>query len=136
MTEKKKSSTFGSFWRPPPFPLKSRNKTKASSSKSRPPPFPLPEGSIGKEGTVKMKGRGLPDLNGIKAFVCRGDQAVTYGVGTWHAPMVVLGEGPIEFVVVMHENGVPLEDCEECDIGGGNVKVELAAEEGEIRSKL
>lgn len=41
--------------------------------------------------------RGPPDLRGLKAFIARGDQAVTYGAGTWHAPMIVLGEREIEF---------------------------------------
>lgn len=64
----------------------------------------------------RPKGPGVPDLNNIQAFIARGDQAVTYGPGTWHAPMVVLGNKPIDFVVVQHANGVGLEDCQEMDI--------------------
>ncbi|KAF2766305.1 hypothetical protein EJ03DRAFT_330164 [Teratosphaeria nubilosa] len=64
------------------------------------------------------KGPGLPDLSNIRAFIARGDQAVTYGPGTWHAPMVVLGEKPIEFVVVQFANGVGVEDCQEVDVKG------------------
>ncbi|KAF8848741.1 ureidoglycolate hydrolase [Acephala macrosclerotiorum] len=62
---------------------------------------------------ASLPGRGLPDLGGIKAFVATGSQAVTYGAGTWHAPMVVVGERPIDFVVVQFANGVGIEDCQE-----------------------
>ncbi|KAF3902616.1 hypothetical protein ABW21_db0209101 [Orbilia brochopaga] len=125
--------------RPSAYPLKSRLRTAIGNPANRPPIYPVPEHSSHEEkkdvsGTVKQKGRGLPDLSGIRAFVCRGDQAVTYGVGTWHAPMVVLGDGPVEFVVVMHENGVAVEDCEECEIVGGKVKV-LIEDEGALNIK-
>ncbi|EMG45165.1 DAL3 Ureidoglycolate lyase [Candida maltosa Xu316] len=58
----------------------------------------------------------LPDPKSVKAFVCKGNQSVTYGVGTWHAPMVVIDEQVphIDFAVFIHENGVPEEDVEEC----------------------
>lgn len=55
---------------------------------------------------------GLPDLSGVRAFLCRGDQAVTYGASTWHAPMIALG-ATTDFAVLIHENGVSDEDCEE-----------------------
>ncbi|KAK5135193.1 hypothetical protein LTR08_005580 [Meristemomyces frigidus] len=64
----------------------------------------------------KPKGPGLPDLDKIRAFIVRGDQAVTYGAGTWHAPMVVLGEKAIDFVVVQYANGVAMEDCQEVEL--------------------
>jgi len=60
----------------------------------------------------------MPDLDRIQAFIARGDQAVTYGPGTWHAPMVVLGEKAIDFVVVQYANGVGEEDCQEVEIQG------------------
>lgn len=58
----------------------------------------------------------LPDPNTFRAFVCRGNQSVTYGRGTWHAPMVVIDEEVphIDFAVFIHENGVPDEDVNEC----------------------
>lgn len=58
----------------------------------------------------------LPDPSTVRAFVCRGNQSVTYGIGTWHAPMVVINESVknIDFAVFIHENGVPEEDCQEC----------------------
>lgn len=64
----------------------------------------------------KQDGQKLPDLSTLKAFVCRGNQAVTYGIGIWHAPMIALGEKKedfIDFSVLIHENGVDNEDCEE-----------------------
>ena len=77
----------------------------------------------------KPKGPGLPDLNNIRAFIVRGDQAVTYGPGTWHAPMVVLGEKAIDFVVVQYANGVAIEDCQEVELqaeaGGEGLAVEV-----------
>lgn len=60
-----------------------------------------------------LPGQGLPDLERVKAFVANGSQAVTYGAGTWHAPMVVVGEKPIDFIVVQYANGVGIEDCQE-----------------------
>lgn len=56
---------------------------------------------------------GYPDLSSLRAFVARGHQAVTYAAGTWHAPMIVLGSSPVDFVVVQWANGVPEEDCQE-----------------------
>ncbi|KAK5125199.1 hypothetical protein LTR85_000875 [Meristemomyces frigidus] len=77
----------------------------------------------------KPKGPGFPDVDNVRAFIARGDQAVTYGPGTWHAPMVVLGEKAIEFVVVQYANGVALEDCQEIEIqaeaGGEGIVVEV-----------
>lgn len=51
--------------------------------------------------------------------MANGSQAVTYGAGTWHAPMVVVGEKPIGFVVVQFANGVGIEDCQEVDWENG-----------------
>lgn len=62
-----------------------------------------------------------PDLKNIKAFVARGGQSVTYGVGTWHAPMVVLGQRRVDFIVVQFVNGVGEEDCQEAAFGKGIV---------------
>lgn len=67
---------------------------------------------------------GSPDLQGIRAFVAHGNQGVTYGMGTWHAPMVVLGKREVEFVVLVHENGVGNDDCQEVAVGEG-VDVEV-----------
>ncbi|EGV65219.1 ureidoglycolate hydrolase [Yamadazyma tenuis] len=58
----------------------------------------------------------LPDPSQLRAFVCKGNQSITYGAGTWHAPMVVIDEevAHIDFAVFIHENGVADEDTQEC----------------------
>lgn len=68
-----------------------------------------------------------PDLRNLKAFVCNGSQGVTYAAGTWHAPMVALGERPIEFVVLVHENGVDGEDTQEVLVGEDGIAVKVLA---------
>lgn len=67
-----------------------------------------------------LPGRGLPDLQKIRAFIANGSQAVTYGAGIWHTPMVVIGKKPISFVVVQFANGVGIEDCQEVVWKGEN----------------
>jgi ureidoglycolate lyase len=61
-----------------------------------------------------------PDLSRLRAFIARGDQAVTYGAGTWHAPMVVLGERRVDFLVTQFVNGVAHDDCQEVLMGESN----------------
>ena len=57
-----------------------------------------------------------PDLQKARAFLARGDQAVTYAAGTWHAPMIVLGSSKIDFVVWQFANGIHGDDCQEIGI--------------------
>ena len=64
-----------------------------------------------------------PDLTNLKAFVARGHQAVTYGVGTWHAPMIVLGRRRVDFLVTQFVNGTE-DDCEEVAVEGVDVALE------------
>ncbi|RMZ79421.1 hypothetical protein DV738_g3333, partial [Chaetothyriales sp. CBS 135597] len=64
-----------------------------------------------------------PDLSNLKAFVARGDQAVTYGPGTWHAPMIVLGKTRTDFVVTQFVNGVAVDDCQEVKVDGVDVSL-------------
>jgi ureidoglycolate lyase len=92
----------------------------------------LPVPSSSRTGSSTLPGRGLPDLSNIKAFIADGSQAVTYSAGTWHAPMVVVGRKPVDFVVVQHANGVGIEDCQEVVIDGGklNAAVPLLGQEG------
>lgn len=59
---------------------------------------------------------GMPDLPNIKAFLADGSQAITYSAGTWHAPMVVIGEKEIVFVVSQLANGISEEDCQEIEL--------------------
>ncbi|KAF2242101.1 ureidoglycolate hydrolase [Trematosphaeria pertusa] len=107
--------------RAPPYPtpnVKKQKSIKDLFAKARPSPFtneaaPPPPQFTRLHPSARPKGPGLPDLKNIRAFVATGNQAVTYGAGTWHAPMVVIGERPIDFVVVQFANGVGIEDCQE-----------------------
>ena len=95
---------------------------------------------------VSVKGGGVgsavvverpPDLKNLRAFVAHGGQAITYAPGTWHAPMVVLGERRVDFVVTQFVNGVPQDDCQEVGIGGGvSVLVSERKNNGEDKAKL
>ncbi len=76
---------------------------------------------------VRLPGRGLPDLTKLRAFMAQGSQAVTYGPGTWHAPMVVVGTKSVDFVVVQYANGIEIEDCQEVVIQSqGHAGIEAA----------
>lgn len=80
--------------------------------------------------TEDFPDRGPPDLEDIKIFCAHGGQAVTYGPGTWHAPMVVVGASRVDFVVLQFCNGVSEEDCQEVDVKEGvEVAVSLEAVE-------
>ncbi|KAM4063892.1 ureidoglycolate lyase domain-containing protein [Hirsutella rhossiliensis] len=88
------------------------------------PPPPLP-------GTG---GGGLPDLRRARAFVSSDAQAVTYGAGTWHAPMMVLGRRgeALAFVVTQFASGVPAEDCQLVEYvaaeGGAEIGIRVRVE--------
>lgn len=75
-----------------------------------------------------------PDLANVKAFVARGDTAVTYGVGTWHAPMAVIGRKRVDFVVSQFANGVGEDDCQEV-VFGERIGVEVEVEDN-IKARL
>ncbi|KAJ4423641.1 hypothetical protein N0V82_001664 [Gnomoniopsis sp. IMI 355080] len=82
-----------------------------------------------------------PDLSELKAFIATTNQAVTYGAGTWHAPMIVLGsEGSaLDFVVTQFKNGEGSEDCQIVTFGtaaDGSVCVEVPISSIASRSKL
>ena len=74
----------------------------------------------------KQPQRGPPDVQNLRAFVAHGRQAVTYGAGTWHAPMVVVGKKRIDFVVVQYVNGISEDDCQEVEIEQEAVSVCVA----------
>ena len=78
------------------------------------PTIPLKEGLVG---------LGPPDWSNIRAFIAHGAQAITYGAGTWHAPMVVVGERRVDFVVVQFANEVQTEDCQEVESEGESVSM-------------
>lgn len=84
----------------------------------------------GQHNSELLRHRGPPDMSNLRAFVARGDQAVTYAAGTWHAPMLVLGEREVEFVVVQFMNGVAEDDVEEVEMvvqGGEGVEVDVGS---------
>jgi ureidoglycolate lyase len=121
----------------------SSNRTLARMRSIFSPWSPSPTKSASEPSVSQPKGPGLPDLNKLRAFLADGSQAVTYGPGTWHAPMVVLGERPIDFVVVQYANGVGDEDCQEVllqskDGGEGlSVVVEVIPKSSQpVRAKL
>ena len=70
--------------------------------------------------TRPLPGRGLPDVSRLRAFIATSKQAVTYGAGTWHAPMVALGpaDTAVDFLVVQFANGEATEDCQEVYLPG------------------
>jgi ureidoglycolate lyase len=121
--------------RPPPYPtpiIKKQRSLKDIFAKARPSPFtneaaPPPSQFTRLHSSQRPKGPGLPDLKNIRAFIATGNQAVTYGAGTWHAPMVVIGDRPIDFVVVQFANDVGIEDCQEIVL-----KPDKNAEEGVV----
>ncbi|ODA80243.1 hypothetical protein RJ55_03201 [Drechmeria coniospora] len=94
--------------------------------------LPVPRGDIS-----GLPGRGLPDLGRLRAFVANGAQAVTYGAGTWHAPMIVLGRrgATLDFVVSQFASGVAVEDCQLVHMASENVKVSIPERSG-IKSRL
>ncbi|KAJ1326271.1 ureidoglycolate lyase [Microdochium nivale] len=82
----------------------------------------------------RLPGPGLPDLDRLVAFIATGEQAVTYGAGTWHAPMVALGpaDTTVDFVVVQFACDVPIYDCQEVELtvtGGGEPDIKANEDE-------
>ncbi|MCJ1382779.1 Ureidoglycolate lyase [Xylographa soralifera] len=66
-----------------------------------------------------MSDAGTPDTANIRAYLAHGSQAVSYGAGTWHAPMIVIGNRAISFVVTQYINGVAEDDCQEIEFDAG-----------------
>ncbi|KAJ2161993.1 Allantoicase [Coemansia sp. RSA 552] len=56
-----------------------------------------------------------PDLSTIRAFAANSTQGINYKANSWHSPMVTIGQR-VDFVVLVWENGVQLQDCEEAPI--------------------
>ncbi|KAI9480923.1 MAG: Allantoicase [Benjaminiella poitrasii] len=63
-----------------------------------------------------------PDMSTLKAFIATSKQGISYRQGVWHHPMVVL-EHEADFVVVVHESGVPNDDCNEVEVAHTLVQV-------------
>lgn len=70
-----------------------------------------------------------PNLSTVRAFLCKGNQAVTYGAGVWHAPMIVLGlREYIDFGVLIYEllePEAPEKDCVENFYGESELVVTM-----------
>jgi ureidoglycolate lyase len=145
--------------RPPPYPTPKVERKKSLRdifSRARPAPYSTeatapPSVFSSLPASARPKGPGLPDLKNLRAFVATGAQAVTYGAGTWHAPMIVIGDRPIDFVVVQFANEVGIEDCQEILLKPNNPtsegvvvtvdtdasgKVQIKAGVGSVKSKL
>ncbi|KAH6637660.1 ureidoglycolate hydrolase [Boeremia exigua] len=145
--------------RPPPYPtplVERKRSFRDIFARARPAPYSTesapPTSQFDKlHASARSKGPGLPDLKNLRAFVARGDQAVTYGAGTWHAPMIVIGDRPIDFVVVQFANEVGIEDCQEISLkpakgaqegvvvmvdSDGAGKVQVKAGVGSVKAKL
>ncbi|GME35218.1 Ureidoglycolate hydrolase [Neofusicoccum parvum] len=129
--------------RPPPYPApepRRRRSIRDIFSRARPSPFdnqaappsPAATKDSGQPAPVPPpKGPGMPDLSNARAFIAHGNQAVTYGAGTWHAPMCVLGADDIDFVVVQFANGVGIEDCQEVELEAAGASEGLTVPVGE-----
>ena len=105
----------------------------APSLKNQTATATLPNTTTGKPETVTIADP--PDLSKVKAFVARREQAVTYGAGTWHAPMVVLGQRRLDFLVVQFANGVGDEDVQEVEFGEG-IEVQVEGAGGQRTARL
>lgn len=63
---------------------------------------------------IVAEGGDTPDPATLRAFVAGPGQAIAYHPGTWHHPMIALGE-VTDFLCLVHESGGH-SDCEECGI--------------------
>jgi ureidoglycolate lyase len=57
---------------------------------------------------------GSPDADNVRAFLARSDQAINYGAGVWHHPLIVV-DSVASFLMVAHEDGTS-GDCTEVAI--------------------
>lgn len=60
---------------------------------------------------VVAPGGEAPDLGGVRAFVARAGQGITYRPGTWHHPLIAL-DAETDFACLVHEAG----DAGDCDV--------------------
>lgn len=116
--------------------------TPSDSSAGRTPSHTEAIAPTGRGIHYSSQAQSQPDLQRLKAFVATTNQAVTYGAGVWHAPMVALGpEGStVDYVVTQFANGVGIEDCEEVVMESpeddGHILVELPAPSSSKASRL
>lgn len=116
--------------------------TPSGSSAGRTPSHTEATAPTGRGIHYNSQAQSQPDLQRLKAFVATTDQAVTYGAGVWHAPMVALGPdgSTVDYVVTQFANGVGIEDCEEVVMespeDNGHILVELPASSSSKASRL
>ncbi|KAL0093454.1 Allantoicase [Phycomyces blakesleeanus] len=56
-----------------------------------------------------------PDMKTLKAFIASSTQGINYREGIWHHPMIAL-ENETDFACLVHESGIPKDDCNEVDV--------------------
>ncbi|KAJ2549673.1 hypothetical protein EV175_004357 [Coemansia sp. RSA 1933] len=56
-----------------------------------------------------------PDLRTVRAFAANSTQGINYKANSWHSPMVTIGKR-VNFLVLVWENDVALQNCEEAPI--------------------
>ncbi|KAJ1667128.1 Allantoicase [Coemansia sp. RSA 1813] len=56
-----------------------------------------------------------PDLSTVRAFAANSTQGINYKANSWHSPMVTIGQR-VNFLVLVWENDVALQNCEEAPI--------------------
>jgi ureidoglycolate lyase len=60
--------------------------------------------------TLVALGGDAPDLATLRAFLCTGQQGVSYRPGVWHHPLIAL-DAEADFACVVHEDEGP-DDCD------------------------
>lgn len=56
-----------------------------------------------------------PDMSTLKAYIASSTQGINYRAGVWHHPMIAL-ENETDFACLVHESGIPEQDCNEVDV--------------------
>ncbi|KAI7868741.1 galactose-binding domain-like protein [Spinellus fusiger] len=79
--------------------------------------IPMTDGKVrGYFVAVALNGKDdRPDMSTLKTFIASSLQGINYGKGVWHHPMVSL-EHATSFACLVHENGVPDDDCQIVDV--------------------
>lgn len=60
----------------------------------------------------------------LRCFLCGPHQGVNYAPGTWHHPIFALGE-PSDFLVIERAGAEDETDCEEIELGVGQIWIEV-----------
>ena len=76
----------------------------------------VPMGGAARFLVVVAPGGETPALDGLRAFVARAGQGITYRPGTWHHPLISL-DAETDFTCLVHEAG-DAGDCEVYPVAG------------------